>query len=166
MAAAVAVTALTAAACSSSATKSGSGGGSSQPAGGSKTVAISVRGGHLTAPDGKTLYYNTVDTAKSIKCVTDECVGEWPPLTGTPKVGAGLDADDFATATRPDGAVQVTFYGHPLYEFKDDSAGSMNGNGMSDEGGRWVAATPEQAKGGSSSAPHDSMTSSSGGSGY
>ena len=162
MTSAAAVAVLAAAGCASSShSKGSSGGGSSQPAGGSKTVSITVQHDRLTAPDGKTLYYNTVDTAKSIKC-TGTCASEWPPLTGTAKPGAGLDSEDFATATRPDGGTQITFYGHPLYEFSGDSPGQAAGNGMSDEGGKWVAATPEQAAGGSS-APASS--SSSGGNG-
>jgi predicted lipoprotein with Yx(FWY)xxD motif len=152
---------LLAAGCSSS--KGNSGGGSSQPAGGSTTVSISVKNDRLTGPDGKTLYYNTVDTRSSIKC-TGECTNEWPPVLGTAQPGSGLDSEDFATARRPDGGTQVTFYGHPLYEFKDDSAGQTNGNGLSDEGGHWVVATPEQAAGGSSSAPSTGDSSGGGGS--
>lgn len=149
--------ALLASACASS---GGNGNGkSSQPAGGSNSVTISVKHDRLTGPGGKTLYYNTVDTAKSIKCV-GECANEWPPVTGTPDAGSGLDDEDFATTSRPDGTTQVTFYGHPLYEFKDDQAGTANGNGMSDEGGHWVVATPEQAAGG-----NDSGASSDDGSG-
>ena len=163
--ASTAAVALLAAGCASSShSKSSSGGGSSQPAGGSKTIAITVKNDRLTGPDGKTLYYNTVDTKSSIKC-TGACVSEWPPVLGTAQPGSGLDSEDFATASRPDGGTQVTFYGHPLYEFSGDSAGQANGNGMSDEGGKWIAATPEQAESGGSSAPATSG-SSSGSGGY
>ena len=158
---AAAVAALATAGCASSSSK-GSSGGSSQPAGGSKTVSITVKNDRLTGPDGKTLYYNTVDTTKSIKC-TGACVNEWPPVLGSAQPGSGLDSEDFATVSRPDGGTQVTFYGHPLYEFAGDSPGQAGGNGMSDEGGHWITATPEQAAGGSSSSP--STDDSSGGNG-
>ena len=154
-----AAVALLAAGCASSSTS-----GSSQPAGGSKSENITVSHDRLVAPDGKTLYYNTVDTATSIKC-TGGCASLWPPLTGTAKAGAGLDSEDFSTATRPDGTKQVTFYGHPLYEFADDSAGQANGNGMTDAGGRWITATPEQAQSAGASAPAGSSSDSSSGSG-
>lgn len=128
-------------------------------------MAITVRHDRLTAPDGKTLYYNTVDTKSSIKCVAN-CASEWPPLAGKAEPGAGLDDEDFATVNRPDGTVQITFYGHPLYEFSGDSGpGQTSGNGLSDEGGHWVVATPEQAEHASSPAPSSSMTSESSGGG-
>lgn len=153
--AAVTAVAGLAGACSSSGGPSGSG-GSSQPAGGSgSTISITLKNDRLTAPDGHTLYYNTVDTKTKISC-TGACATEWPPLAGTPKAGKGIDEDDLTTITRPDGSTQVAYYGHPLYEFADDkAAGDAKGNGMSDEGGRWVAATPEQAAS-KSSAPMSS----------
>lgn len=151
---------LVAAGCASSSSHSGS----SQPAGGSNTRTITVSHNRLTAPDGKTLYFNTVDTATSIKC-TGGCASLWPPLTGTAKAGTGLDSMNFSTATRPDGTKQVTFNGHPLYEFADDSAGQANGNGMTDAGGRWIVATPQQAAGGGASTPASATSGSSGGNG-
>jgi predicted lipoprotein with Yx(FWY)xxD motif len=157
--------ALLAAGCASSKSSGNSGGGSSQPAGGSTTVKISVQHDRLTAPDGKTLYYNTVDTAKSIKCV-GACASEWPPLAGTPQAGSGLDSENLSTAARPDGTTQITFYGHPLYEFKGDGPGDAKGGGIADAGGQWVVATPEQAAGGSSSPTESNMSSQSSGGGY
>jgi predicted lipoprotein with Yx(FWY)xxD motif len=152
-------------ACSSSGSGGGAyggggNGGSSAPAGGSSTVAISVNNDRLTAPDGMTLYYNTVDTTKDIQCVGG-CAGEWPPLLGKPEAGHGLDEADFATVTRPDGTTQVTFYGHPLYEFSQDAAGDAKGNGAQDSGGHWVVATPQQAEQGGGAT--SSTPSSSGG---
>jgi predicted lipoprotein with Yx(FWY)xxD motif len=158
-----AAAALAVAGCSSSG--SGDGGGSSQPAGGSSTVTISVKNDRLTAPDGKTLYYNTVDTAKNIQCA-GECSSEWPPLTGQPEAGSGIDDEDLAAAARPDGTMQVTFYGHPLYEFDEDGPGDTKGQGVKDEGGHWVVATPEQAEGGGGNSSMPAGSSSSDDSGY
>jgi predicted lipoprotein with Yx(FWY)xxD motif len=165
--AAAAATALAAAGCSSSGSNNGSGGGSGHPAGGSKSVTITVSHDHLTGPDGKTLYYNTVDTTSSIQCVK-ACANEWPPLVGSPKAGGGVDDEDLSTASRPDGTTQITFYGHPLYEFDEDSPGDTKGQGIKDEGGHWVVANPEQAENAGSSSPsEDNMqTSSGGGYGY
>lgn len=160
---AAAAATLVAAGCSSSG--AGNGGGSSQPAGGSNTVTISVNNDRLTAPDGKTLYYNTVDTAQKIQCVGG-CASEWPPLTGQPTAGAGIDDEHLAVAARPDGTMQVTFYGHPLYEFDEDGPGDTKGQGFKDAGGHWVVATPEQAMNGGGSSSDESAASSSGGGGY
>ena len=165
--------ALTATACSSS--KSNSTGGnspsgaasSSSGASVSSGVTIAVKGGHLVGPDGKTLYYNTVDTASTISC-TGSCASIWPPLLGTPKPGAGLNAGQFATTPRPGGGVQVTFNGHPLYEFSSDSGDTMMGSGLTDGGGKWVVApkVPAAAGGAKSSSGSAPATSSSGGYGY
>jgi len=157
--------AVAAAGCSSSG-GSHAGSSSKSSAGSSAgTVTITLSGGRLTAPNGHTLYYNTVDTASKIAC-TGGCASEWPPLTGTPHAGAGVDQGDLSTAARPGGGMQVTYYGHPLYEFVGDTAaGEAKGNGDSDAGGKWVVATPDQA---SSTMPTTSVTSpaaSSGGGG-
>ena len=130
-------------ACSSS-KGGGGGGGSSQPAStGTQAgaVTISMTGSTLTGPGGRTLYANTVDTTTKFSC-TGACASVWPPLTGTATAGSGVDASKLGTATRPDGTKQVTYDGHPLYEFKDDkAAGDKKGDGVKDEGGSWHAAT-------------------------
>jgi predicted lipoprotein with Yx(FWY)xxD motif len=115
-------------ACSSSGGSAGkttaAGTQSGTPAAAGSSVTISLAGGRLTAPDGHTLYYNTVDTASKIDCV-GVCATNWPPLVGTPKAASGIDQSDLSTATRPGGGVQVTYYGHPLYEFKADTTGQV-----------------------------------------
>lgn len=141
-----AVLALTTA-CSSN-SSNGSGGNSqppasSAPAGGSQAagVIISVNGSTLTGPDGHTLYVNTVDTASNVSC-TGACTSVWPPVTGAPTAGGGVDAAKLGTITRPDGTTQVTLEGHPLYEFaKDTAAGDKKGEGIADGGGTWHVAT-------------------------
>lgn len=160
---------VSACASSKSTTSAGGGGGSTAPASASASasasaqagaVTISMTGPTLTGADRKTLYTNTVDTMTKISC-TGECATEWPPVTGTAKPGAGLEASKFGTATRPDGTKQVTFDGHPLYEFKGDSAaGDKKGEGLKDGGGTWHVATTSGA-----AAPAPSTDDSSGGGG-
>lgn len=160
----VAVVALVAA-CSSSSSKNttsaGAGGSSTRPSSAAAqggAVTISMTGSTLTAADGRTLYENTVDTASKISCI-GECATEWPPLTGTPKAAAGVDASKLGTATRPDGTKQVSFDGHPLYTFdQDKAAGEKKGDGIADGGGKWHVAT---ASGAASSAPTSEDSSSS-----
>lgn len=133
------------------------------------TVTISLTGSTLTGPDGHTLYANTVDTVAKISC-TGECAQEWPPVTGTPNAGSGVDAGKLGTADRPDGTKQVTWDGHPLYEFAEDKApGDKNGDGVADEGGTWHLATLTTAPAsGPASAPStsDNHGGSSSGTGY
>ena len=165
--AAGAVVALTAA-CSSSG--SGNSSTSSPPAtssspsvsspasqGGSMIVAAS--GGALVGPDGHTLYAFSKDTATSTAC-TGGCVAIWPPLDGTPKAGSGVAADQLGTLMRPDGTRQVTFAGHPLYEYSGDlAAGDRNGEGVSDNGGIWHVASSSGMQ--PTSMPTSSSSSSS-----
>ena len=130
------------AACSSSKTTASSG-GTSSPASSTaavaagSTVTVSIDEGHLVGPNGHVLYANTVDTTSSIQC-TGMCATNWPPLAGTPAAGTGIDASKLGTAKRADGTTQVTYAGHPLYAFKQDSGSDDKyGQGLADGGGRW-----------------------------
>lgn len=90
----------------------------------------------LVDGQGLTLYMFTADADGKSACSGD-CRASWPPVTGTgdPVLGAGLNAADFATITRDDGATQVTFHAMPLYTFAGDKAtGDANGQGV---GGKW-----------------------------
>ncbi len=92
---------------------------------------------------GYTLYHLTSEKKGSIGC-TGACRKLWPPLlvTGTtkPVAGAGLLAAKLGTIKRPDGGVQVTYYGSALYLYSHDTkAGEVNGQGVE---GAWYAITP------------------------
>jgi predicted lipoprotein with Yx(FWY)xxD motif len=70
----------------------------------------------------------------------DDCTQEWPPLLtdGDPVAGEGVDATLLGTITRDDGTMQVTYNGHPLYRFEEDTAaGDTNGQDVEDEFGHW-----------------------------
>src|SRR5437879_10837408 len=95
-------------ACASSKSGNTAAGGHQSSATGSGT--ITSNSGRLIGPDGHTLYVNTVDTTSKITC-TDQCASLWPPVTGTQKAGAGVDASKIGTATRPDGTKQLTYAG-------------------------------------------------------
>jgi predicted lipoprotein with Yx(FWY)xxD motif len=96
-------------------------------------MATSSLGPVLTGPNGLTLYTRTGDTATTSSC-TGQCATAWPPLT----VGAGATATGgtgvtgtFATLTRADGTLQVTYNGLPLYGWqKDAKAGDVTGQGV------------------------------------
>ena len=94
-------------------------------------------GSVLVDADGKTLYIFTPDAASAGKSVCNgDCAAAWPPLLGdaAPTLGTGLEADDFTTITRDDGAKQIAFYGMPLYYFAADAAaGDVKGQGLNDK---------------------------------
>jgi predicted lipoprotein with Yx(FWY)xxD motif len=90
-------------------------------------------GTYLTDPAGLTLYTHAGDSATSSTC-TGQCAVAWPPLlvaTGGSATGASGVTGTFATLTRADGTVQVTYLGLPLYGWKGDTkAGDMTGEGV------------------------------------
>jgi hypothetical protein len=82
---------------------------------------------------------------------------------------------DLGTADRPDGTSQLTYQGHRLYTFADDSPGQATGDGDSDDfDGQqftWHAVTTGMAgsSGGAATTPggtQPSDTTSSTGTGY
>jgi predicted lipoprotein with Yx(FWY)xxD motif len=92
----------------------------------------------LVDSEGRTLYLFTKDTSTASNC-SAACASTWPPLitSGTPALGAGLDAALFGTIVRTDGTNQVTFNGHPIYYYaKDANPGDTTGQKV---GGVWFA---------------------------
>jgi predicted lipoprotein with Yx(FWY)xxD motif len=126
----LAVLALVLAACGSS---SDDGGG----AGGAKAAVASADkakvGRVIVDAQGFTLYRFTAEAQGRPVC-TGACAKTWPPATVTK--GDGLP-DHVATVDRPDGGLQLTYDGHPLYRYAGDhSADDINGEGV---GGQWYA---------------------------
>jgi predicted lipoprotein with Yx(FWY)xxD motif len=116
----------------------GTGDASTGRSGGGSTVSareIDGVGTALTGPDGKTLYFTEAEAGGTIVC-QDACLSFWTPLTvsagTTPTAGPGVTGA-LATLSRPDGKVQVTLDGKPLYSFVEDGApGQAKGNGFTD----------------------------------
>jgi predicted lipoprotein with Yx(FWY)xxD motif len=93
----------------------------------------------LTTPKGQTLYSLSAEKNGRFIC-TGSCLAVWHPLrvpsrtrpTGPVKLG---------TIERPEGGIQVTYRGKPLYRFGGDTkTGDANGEGIKDVG-TWHAAT-------------------------
>jgi predicted lipoprotein with Yx(FWY)xxD motif len=83
----------------------------------------------LVDASGRTLYLYTPDRQNKSVCY-GQCASYWPPLvtTGKPRAGAGVRAKLLGVTMRKDGSHQVTYAGHPLYLFVQDSkAGQTNG---------------------------------------
>jgi predicted lipoprotein with Yx(FWY)xxD motif len=90
---------------------------------------------------GRTLY--TLSSEKSKIVCVDACLSAWPPLT----VPAGVRPKGpvpLGTEERPDGRMQVTYKGFPLYTFSGDKKrGDANGEGIKGNG-TWHAALAPQ----------------------
>jgi predicted lipoprotein with Yx(FWY)xxD motif len=120
---------------------------SSQSSGGSHTIAVSNDGSLgkvLVDSKGRTVYLFQKDTGSMSTC-SGACATDWPPVTttGKPTAGSGLTASMVGTTTRSDGTKQVTYNGHPLYNYVgDQKAGDTNGQGISAFGAKWYAVSP------------------------
>lgn len=96
----------------------------------------------LVDGDGMTLYLFTPDGGGAPTC-EGSCAELWPPLVADaePTAGEGIDASLLGTAERPDGSTQVTYAGHPLYRYAQDSEpGDVTGQGVNDV---WFAVSPD-----------------------
>jgi predicted lipoprotein with Yx(FWY)xxD motif len=61
-----------------------------------------------------------------------------------PIARSGIDASKLGTTEREDGSLQVTYGGHPLYDYLGDTAAAeANGNDIDAFGGRWHAIGPD-----------------------
>jgi predicted lipoprotein with Yx(FWY)xxD motif len=102
------------------------------------TIVATSAGETLAGENGLTLYVRIDEADGTIVCV-DDCLTNWPPLTGTVDPGEA-DAAMLGTVTRTDGTEQVTYNGFPLYYFAGDAAeGDANGEGLGDV---WFIANP------------------------
>ena len=131
--------------------------------GGTVDAASSSLGKILVAKNGMTLYMFASDQNGKSSC-SGPCAQYWPPYTGTPKAGAGLDASLLGTTMRSDGKSQVTYDGHPLYTYAGDSSpGATNGQGQNTFGALWWVLAPDGSVVKTAAQP---AASTSGGGGY
>jgi predicted lipoprotein with Yx(FWY)xxD motif len=131
-------TASSAAVTSSSSASPGSTAASASASAASIKLASTPLGMVIVDEKGLTLYLYTKDTGTSSTC-EGACATAWPPatVTGSPTAGSGLDQSKVATTMRTDGTTQITYAGHPLYRFMQDTApGQTNGEAV---GGIWFA---------------------------
>jgi predicted lipoprotein with Yx(FWY)xxD motif len=93
----------------------------------------------LVDAKGKTLYLWAHDKGRRSTCYGD-CAEYWPPLIsrGRPLARGSAQAGLLGTSRRRDGRMQVTYAGHPLYYFvQDTKPGQTKGEGLTGFGGRW-----------------------------
>jgi predicted lipoprotein with Yx(FWY)xxD motif len=151
----LAVASLAVAACSS-------GGGGTSAASGtspSTTAASTAKSGTVDVADnnlgeilvdsqGRTLYLFQKDSGTTSAC-SGSCASAWPPLrsTAAPTAGSQVDGSKLGTTPRSDGDPQVTYNGHPLYTFINDTkAGDTTGQGVSAFGALWYVVSPAGAQ--------------------
>ncbi len=105
------------------------------------SLAETSLGKVLTDDKGKTLYFFSNDIAGGTQC-TGNCLTNWPIYyKANPTLGAGLEASDFGTISRSDGAMQSTYKGWPLYYYVNDAAtGDMKGENVNKV---WFVAKPQ-----------------------
>ncbi len=124
----------------------GSGGGAQATV---STNTVADLGTVLVNSSGNALYVTDQESGGMVRCTAD-CASVWLPLTvptGTvPTAGSGVTGS-LGTVARPDGTMQVTYGGKPLYLFSlDKGPGQVGGDSLSDSFGGtafiWHVATP------------------------
>jgi predicted lipoprotein with Yx(FWY)xxD motif len=104
-----------------------------------------------TATGARSLYTLSFD-GKNMTTCTGPCSAVWPPLlTGhRAMAGPGVSRNGIGTLRRPDGSLQVTYHGHPVYFFAFDlgafaPSGLTNGEYLIDAmaDGVWYTVLPQ-----------------------
>ena len=88
----------------------------------------------LVNRQGLTLYSLSVERHGRFICKNAACLSLWKPLV-VPKGVKPTGVSGLATVKRPDGRIQVSYRGGPLYRFvQDRKRGDIKGNGFKDVG--------------------------------
>ena len=107
---------------------------------GAKVRLVHTKLGRVLADgSGRTVYIFGKDKGRRSRCF-HACAAAWPPLTthGRPVAGHGVRASKLGTTKRGHGVRQVTYNGHPLYGFVNDSGRRQtHGEGVNAFGGIW-----------------------------
>ena len=138
------------AACGSSSSNTTSSAVSTQPAaqtGSRSSSAVLVKsaanplGTILVDSQGMTLYHLSGEQNSKFICTSTACVGIWHPLIAPSSGTPSGEVSSLGTVKRPDGTMQVTYKGTPLYTFTgDQKSGETKGQGIKDVG-TWSAVT-------------------------
>jgi predicted lipoprotein with Yx(FWY)xxD motif len=139
---ALALIALVVAGCGGGGGSQATASSSASHAAGGSTIGVTDIGGLgkvLVDSKGRTVYLFEKDTGPKSSCF-GACAIEWPPVTttGKPSAGDGVTASMLGTTKRPDGTMQVTYGGHPLYLFEADrKPGDATGQNVDAFGAEW-----------------------------
>jgi predicted lipoprotein with Yx(FWY)xxD motif len=157
------------AACGSSYSSSSSSAPASTQASSSalvKTAANASLGARiLVNAQGMTLYRLSGEGAGHFICTSAACVGVWHPLVAASASGL-TGVASLGRVSRPDGTLQVTYKGMPLYTFAQDSKeGDTKGQGFKDVG-TWNAISTGSSSSSAPASPSSTEAPPSGGSRY
>ena len=87
----------------------------------------------LVDSQGMALYASDQEAAAGKVLCTGACNSFWQPVTASGKpTSSGSVSGKLGTVKRPDGGMQVTYNGKPLYSFTQDQAGQVTGDGFKD----------------------------------
>jgi predicted lipoprotein with Yx(FWY)xxD motif len=112
------------------------------------STATSKLGRILVDGRGRTLYLFEKDARGHSACA-GTCAAYWPPLLtkGAPTAGRSAKKTLLGITRRADGTTQVTYAGHPLYRFvQDTKPGQTSGQDLHDFGAGWYVLGPAGAK--------------------
>ena len=110
--------------------------------------ATSKLGRILVDSRGRTLYLFEKDKRGHSACA-GACATYWPPLLtrGKPTAARAAKQALLGTTRRADGTTQVTYAGHPLYRFvQDTNPGQTSGQDLHDFGAGWYVLAPAGTK--------------------
>jgi predicted lipoprotein with Yx(FWY)xxD motif len=128
-----------------------------------KTASNSL-GTILVNSQGMTLYHLSGEQNGKFICTSSACVGVWHPLIAPSSGAPSGEGVSLGTVKRPEGTVQVTYKGTPLYTFTgDQQPGETKGQGIKDVG-TWSVVTTSSTS--TPAASTSSSSESSGGYGY
>ena len=122
--------------------------GSSAAKGTTVKSAKSHLGKIIVDGKGRTLYLFEKDRRGHSAC-SGGCAAYWPPLltSAKPVAGTGVKKSLLGTIRRSNGKKQVTYNGHPLYRFVQDTRpGQVKGQDTHFFGGGWYVISPSGKK--------------------
>lgn len=106
-------------------------------------VVLSDYGRVIADKTGEAFYLFDKERDEKSRCY-GECAEAWPPVLtkGKPRAGKGAKPRLLGTTKRRNGKLQVTYAGHPLYYYKDDSPGTILCHDVDEFGGLWLVVEP------------------------
>jgi predicted lipoprotein with Yx(FWY)xxD motif len=140
-----AATSAPAAAETGSATPAAGDTGSAAPAAKGTRIQVSNSdyGQILFGGNEQAIYLFDKESGSKSECYGD-CAAAWPPVLtkGEPQAVSGTDASLLGTTKRNDGTTQVTYNGHPLYDYAHEGPGQVLCQNVSEFGGLWLVVEP------------------------
>ncbi len=132
-----------------------------------KTASNSSVGGTiLVDAQGMTLYRLSGEKSGKFICTSTACTQVWHPLIATSEAAPTGTVSSLGTVKRPDGTLQVTYQGQPLYTFAQDTkAGQASGQGLKDVG-TWNVVSASASGSGATTTSKEAEAPKSGGGGY